>query len=504
MARARDPFRSLEAWLKQSTTPLFLVERGGTLRWFNAGCETLTGWTADEVRGEICSYTTAGDATTLAALAGALCPPPDLWSPSPEATDETREVAAFVPTRAGDTAPRRIRFLPLNGDAGAADGQPTAILGVILPWREPAGGALVADDWHAELAALRSQLRQRHAPAMLVSRSHATRRLRGQIEIASPLQCHLLLTGEPGAGKEHVARTIHLAGPAKSQWFVPLECGRTPAEELRRVLTRLLERHEAPSMAARSPMPGTVYLDEVDRLPRDLQEQIVVSSMLPVAERPRLRFMGATSLAPDSLVDDERLRSDFCDLLSPLVLAIPPLRERHDDIIPLAQHFLEDLNRGREQQVSGFRPEVIEQFAEYRWPGNLDELSRVIREAREKCVQEGVAWIDANHLPFRFRTGLGAQRTPAPREPFGPIRLDEVLADCEKELLQRALRETRHNLSRAAELLGINRPRLYRRLEQLGLPTGDASAKSTTSGATERERNAESAADPTTAQSGEG
>lgn len=489
MARARDPFRSLEAWLMQSTSPLFLVERGGTLRWFNAGCEALTGWTADEVRGETCSYTTAGDATTLAALAGALCPPPEMWSPSSDSDGETREVASFVPTRAGETLPRRIRFLPLNGHTATKDGQPEAILGAVLPWRQPEGPALVTDDWHAELAAVRSQLRQRHAPAMLVCRSNATRRLRGQIDVASPLQCHLLLTGEPGAGKEHVARTIHLAGPAKSQWFVPLECGRTPAEELRRVLTRLLERHEAPSMAARSPMPGTVYLDEVDRLPRDLQEQIVASWLLPVAERPRLRFMGATSVEPGCLVDDDRLRSDFHDLLSPLVLEVPPLRERQEDILLLAQHFLEDLNRGRELQVSGFRPAVAEHFAEYRWPGNLDELSRVVREARDKCIEEGSTWIDSNHLPFRFRTGLGAQRTPAPREPFGPIRLDDVLADCEKELLQRALRETRHNLSRAADLLGINRPRLYRRLEQLGLPTGDPSAKAPLSAGTESERN---------------
>ncbi len=311
------------------------------------------------------------------------------------------------------------------------------------------------------------------------------------------------LAADGGAGSRQGARRPDdpPGGPAKSQWFVPLECGRTPAEELRRVLTRLLERHEAPSMAARSPMPGTVYLDEVDRLPRDLQEQIVASWLLPVAERPRLRFMGATSVEPGCLVDDDRLRSDFHDLLSPLVLEVPPLRERQEDILLLAQHFLEDLNRGRELQVSGFRPAVAEQFAEYRWPGNLDELSRVVREARDKCIEEGSTWIDSNHLPFRFRTGLGAQRTPAPREPFGPIRLDDVLADCEKELLQRALRETRHNLSRAADLLGINRPRLYRRLEQLGLPTGDPSAKAPSSAGTESERNP-ARQSPTTTEEG--
>jgi DNA-binding NtrC family response regulator len=374
-----------------------------------------------------------------------------------------------VPTRTGETAARRIRFHPLEGEAGSGVETPAAMLGMILPWREPEGRALVGDEWHAELAAIRHSMRQRHAPAMLVCRSEATRRLRGQIDIASPLACHLLLVGEAGVGKEHVARTVHLSGPAKSQWFVPLECSRTPAEELRRVLTRLLERHESPTLAARSPMPGTVFLDEVDRLPRDLQEQIVSSLRLPMAERPQLRFMGSTTIAPDRLVGDERLRGDFCDLISPLVLEIPPLRARRDDVLPLAQHFLEDLNRGRERQVSGFRPGVVEQFSEYRWPGNLDELSLVVREAREKCVEALSAWIEVEHLPFRFRTGLGSQRTSPPVEPFGPIRLDDVLADCEKELLQRALAETRNNLSRAAELLGINRPRLYRRLEQLGL-----------------------------------
>lgn len=464
MARARDPFRSLETWLRQSPTPLYLVERGGAVRWFNVGCEALTGWKAEEIVGEICAYTTAGDATTLAALTGALCPAPDIWT-----TGEGREVAAFVPTRTGETVPRRIRFHPLEGDSSNGTESPAALLGMILPWREPEGRALVTDEWHAELAAIRHEMRQRHAPSMLVCRSEATRRLRGQIEIASPLPSHLLLIGEPGVGKEHVARTIHLAGPARSQWFVPLECGRTPADELRRVLTRLLERHESPSLAARSPLPGTVFLEDVDRLPRDLQEQIVVSLLLPAAERPQLRFMGATTVEPDLLVADDRLRSDFFDLISPLMLEIPPLRARRDDVLPLAQHFLEDLNRGREPQIAGFQPGVVEQFSEYRWPGNLDELALVVRESRGTCVAAHSAWIDVEHLPFRFRTGLGSQRTSPPREPFGPIRLDDVLADCEKELLQRALAETRNNLSRAAELLGINRPRLYRRLEQLGL-----------------------------------
>lgn len=466
MPRSRDPFRLLENWLRESRTPMFVVERGGALRWFNAGCEQLTGRVSDEVRGEICVHSTAADVTTLAALLGALSPPPDLWTLTGQDAREGRDVAAYIPHRSGEITARRIRFVPLEDGGTEPSLSPAAVLGVILPWREPEAGVTQAEDWHAELAAARADLRRRHALSMLVCRSPATRRLLGQIELARPLDCHLLLVGEPGVGKEHIARTIHFSGPAKGQWFVPLECGLSPAEELRRVLTRLLERHETPATAARAPLPGTVFLDEVDRLPRDLQEQIVVSLSLPEPERPRLRFMGATYIPLAELVADDRLRPDFRDLISPLVLDVPPLRERRDDIPLLAQHFLEDLNRGRSEQSSGFAKAVLEQFAEYGWPGNVDELSRVVREAREAASGP---WIDTSHLPFRFRTGLGSQRTPPPREPFGPIRMDEILARCEKELIERALTETRQNLSRAAELLGINRPRLYRRMEQLGL-----------------------------------
>ena len=153
---------------------------------------------------------------------------------------------------------------------------------------------------------------------------------------------------------------------------------------------------------------------------------------------------------------------------SAITVSIPPLRDRSDDFQPLAQHFLERHNQTADFQVGGLASESWTALGQYGWPGNLDELNTVIREAAEAAAERRSAVIQPPDLPFAFRTGVDAQRTGGPLEqPIEP--LEEVMERVEREHLGQAMRRSRGNKAEAARLLGLTRPRLYRRLQQLGM-----------------------------------
>jgi DNA-binding NtrC family response regulator len=321
-----------------------------------------------------------------------------------------------------------------------------------------------ADELHSELAALRLFLIRRFGVKSLVCRSDAMLRVAEQFAIARATGSPILIWGESGSGKEHLARAIHYESPRRTRAFVPLDCLILSALELGQMLKRLLFPDEDASPWALE--PGTLFLANVDALPRDAQ-QIVAHAFRSANPRTReLRLMASTTCEPTHLADDkDRLRADFFHLLTPFCIGIPPLRHRMGDLRLLAQYLLEELNRGDARQLNGFGDDVWEKFEEYNWPGNVGELLAVIREARAACNEP---LIRAKDLPFRLRSGLDAQSIgPQRRPPVAP--LEPLLAQTEREQIERALAQSRHNKSRAAQLLGMTRPRLYRRMEILGI-----------------------------------
>jgi DNA-binding NtrC family response regulator len=366
--------------------------------------------------------------------------------------------------RDGETLSRLLRFVPLKDAAGNVD----SILGVVTLLERPsrAAHASSAQQLHAELAALRISLRQRFGIRNFVGRDRSMIRVFEQIRLARQSDVSVFLHGEQGTGKEHVARLIHYEGETRARSFVPLDCRRLPATQLKETLQRLLHRDPEAASAIPAFQPGTLYLAEVDQLPRDLQGEIAESfAAAPPDGRPALRLMSSSSVDLQQAVDEDRLLADLYYRLTSLTIELPPLRGRADDLQPLAQHFLERLNLGSDRQVSGVDEQIWEQFREYNWPGNLDELAAVVEEARAACSG---SLVRANDLPFRFRTGLDAQSVGPVLAPK-PVPLEPLLAKVETEQIELALQQSRHNKSKAAELLGITRARLYRRMEQLGI-----------------------------------
>ena len=195
-------------------------------------------------------------------------------------------------------------------------------------------------------------------------------------------------------------------------------------------------------------------------LPRDLQERLAASLDTPV------RLLATTALDPKSALESEQLRPELYFALTTLVVRLQPLRERRDELPALAQHLLERANQRGGKQKTGFSPQALSALMAYDWPGNLRELARVIDHAHSVGDEPLVAVED---LPASIRGHLGGGFSPPPQP--NPIKpLDELLTEVERRLIETAFRQARGNKSRAAELLGISRPRLYRRIKELNLP----------------------------------
>lgn len=510
MAKRSRRKPKLERLLNAVSTPLFLLSGRREVGFFNAGCEHLTGWPADDVLSLVCDYTSGGEYNSLEALTESLCPPPEVFS------GETLSVLSQVARRTGEPIPRMLYFYPLRDDSGTV----VSVLGVMSPppERTAAEKPNPARQLHSELASLRNDLRRRFGVNSFVCQSGAMTRVLRQIQLAGTSN-FALIQGEPGTGKEHVARLIHYASAVRQRSFVPLDCRQTTALELKQVLRRVLssarddpEQEYFDHFALK---PGTIYLKNVESLPRDLQQVIVESHETrslhaagPSAKQPDgsglqarptavdhrpadqagfqpdqrdsqagqstsetadLKWIAATTGCLHTLAESEVFRPDFYYLFTTFVVELPPLRERDEDLAPLAQAILEELNRDDEKQVGGFSDGVWKKFQEYNWPANVDELTAVIEEARRAC---GDSLIRPEDLPFRFRTGLDAQAVGPPVQ-AKPTPLEPLLARVEREQIEIALTESKYNKSKAAQWLGITRARLYRRMEALGVQDRD-------------------------------
>lgn len=442
--------RRLEVWLKDTDQALFVLNAQRRLVFFNRGSERLTGWSASDLLGQKCDYASEADANSTGALLAALAPPPDAWS------GLQQQVPIHIPGKTGSPQPRIVHYFPL----ASTERDVKAILGIIVdvPETLPTGPIPASQRLHAELAALRQSVRKRYGDGTLIGHSPSLQRAFEQVRIAQSSSTTVLFVGEPGVGKQHLARVVHYHSSAGKKPFVPLSC-HTTSTDVEQTLQRLREAQQTDSLQA-----GAIYLDQIDKAPPQFQ-QALLNWMSQIDETKSLRIMASSARPLLPLVDTEQFSKELYYRLTSLVIELPPLRERQEDLEPLAQYFLEELNRTSPNQVAGFSDEVWRQFRRYQWRGNAGELQQVVQEAREAC--DGTM-IKPEHLPFRFRTGVTAQSMePAQHQKIVP--LDGLLEQVERQQIERALAESRQNKARAAELLGITRPRLYRRMEQLGI-----------------------------------
>ncbi|HKE15200.1 MAG TPA: sigma 54-interacting transcriptional regulator [Kofleriaceae bacterium] len=289
-----------------------------------------------------------------------------------------------------------------------------------------------------------------------------------------------LLRGETGCGKEVVARALHAASARAGRPFVVVDCGALPAG----LVESALFGHERgaftgavsdASGAFRSADGGTIFLDEIGELPlalqpvllRALQEREVRPVGATGGVRVDVRVVAGTHRDLAALVAEGRFRDDLWYRLRVVEIDLPPLRERRDDVLPLAEHFLTRAalrsGRPRKRLTAGARVALLEHL----WPGNVRELEHAIEAATVYATDDEIL---AAHLPIHeaILRCRGRQRLKRPR-PRAQEGLREALDGLERERVLEVLREQGGNRSRAARALGISRGALLRRLTRYGV-----------------------------------
>jgi DNA-binding NtrC family response regulator len=456
----------LTKMLAAAAAPVYLLDERRRIIYCNPACAAWLGMPAEELIGTACAYSSSTEPSidAKATRVAGLCPPPEVFS-------GRRTAAAICYTRGdGCLVRRRAEFIPLADDADAwpgvlivADPQDLPTDAGASAAELPAGFSAEAADesllLHQRLQQFHHELRRHGQMDRLVGDSPAMARVRAQVQLVSAETATVLVSGPVGSGRQHVARAVHYARRgAEAGSLVPLSCALLGTELLRSTLLALLRRDGDEPRST-----DTLLLGDVHDLPAELQAEL--AGYLKGASSP-LRIV-STSIAPlDELAATNRFRADLAFALSTVVIHLPPLAQRREDVPLLAQAFLEELNARGAKQLRGFSPEALDQLAAYAWPGNIDELAAMIREAHAKA--EGHQVVPAD-LPQQIRLAAAAGRRS--RRGPQPIALEGFLATVERELISRALRLAKGNKTKAARLLSLTRPRLYRRMVQLGLET---------------------------------
>jgi two-component system response regulator HydG len=330
--------------------------------------------------------------------------------------------------------------------------------------------ALERRDLIEQNKALKKQLEDIRAKGQMIGASPAFRRMLTLVEQIADSSATILIQGESGAGKELVARTIHERSSRRAGPFVAVNCAALPETLLESELfgyekgafTGAAGRKEGRFELANG---GTLFLDEVADLSLVTQPKIL--RVLQEGEFERLgatrtiqvdvRIVSATNQDLAEMVKEKRFREDLYYRLNVITVRVPPLRERHEDVRVLAQHYLRVYAAKNGRKLEGFSNEALERLESYAWPGNVRELENLIERTVLLARKDR---IDAEDLPEEV---AGVKRPP--RDAILEL-VGTPLADIEQRLLDETLRITGGNKTQAAKLLGIDVRTVARKLER--------------------------------------
>src|SRR5262245_27410370 len=335
--------------------------------------------------------------------------------------------------------------------------------------------ALRQRDLETENRALRARVDRQQT---MVGDSPAMQQLRQQVEMAAPTNGRVLILGENGTGKELVARTIHQSSRRKSGPVVEVNCAAIP-EVL--IESELLGHVRWAFTGAVSDKPGrfeqanggTIFLDEIAdmslktqaKVLRVLQEQVMERVGGTQRIRVDVRVLAATNKDLPAEIKGGRFREDLYFRLNVIPIFVPPLRSRPADIPLLAEHFMALLSAEYGRRPKRLAPEAAARLQQYSWPGNVRELRNVV----ERVIIMGAAGdtITAQDLVFLGRDGMPEARPVID----SAIPLSAARDQFEKDYILQTLAAQQGNMSRTAEVLGVERSNLYKKLRAFGIPT---------------------------------
>ena len=306
----------------------------------------------------------------------------------------------------------------------------------------------------------------------MVGESVAMRALRKQIAVVAPTDGRVLISGESGAGKELVARAIHAQSRRAAAPFIEVNSAAIPEELIESELFGHVKGSFTGATAAKKGKfeladGATLFLDEVSDMSANVQAKVLrvleeqrfepVGSNTPI--NVDVRVIAATNKRLDEEIEKGTFRADLFFRLNVIPFEVPPLRERMEDLPLLIEHFNQRFANAYGRKPKKFDPEAIEMMQRYSWPGNVRELRNTI---------ERVVILHQDHrVSVRDLPAFGDAEPPASSYRFPSFK--EASDAYHREFIQRKLDESEGNISRAAELMGIDRSHLYRRMKALGI-----------------------------------
>jgi transcriptional regulator with GAF, ATPase, and Fis domain len=330
---------------------------------------------------------------------------------------------------------------------------------------------------------LKEELAARRGAPRIIGEDSRLRQVSQQLHRAAATDTTVLIEGESGTGKELFARALHALSPRADQPFVAINCAAIPDTLLE---TELFghEKGAFTGAAARKPgrfevaHRGTLFLDEIGELPLLLQAKILRALELKQFERVGgtqslhvdVRVVAATNRQLRQLVAERRFREDLYFRLSVFPIVVPPLRERGDDVLTLARHFIERYCRELNKKLLSFAPAALEELRAYPWPGNVRELQNCIERAVILCDGDT---IQTRHLNIAFKPAAVA----VPMSPWEqidlsgtlPEALHRVTAEVERRKIVAALAEHGGDRARAASALQIGYKALMHKIRDYGV-----------------------------------
>jgi DNA-binding NtrC family response regulator len=453
MAKTRKINNALTRILDQSSSIVYMISDELKLCYANEACATWTGVDLETLVGTNLIYTTEPleDATENAAKGLAITP--NLIA-TPQAIDSFAvEIFSYAKPKAKTR----------SASASAIYDHRGVLSGYLVVGSSKDGSLQEVNvresidlpaKLHSALALVRQQHQKRFDLKQLVGSSAESDRVRRQMQSATDSEGDVLIIGPEGSGREHLARTVFTSqfsdSPATPEseietQLVPLHCSITDPAQIQSTMKVLLKDRDR---------KATLLLIDVDKMDAGSQQEILGYLQLP--------GLSARMIATSStkLIDVE---SDFdqalASRLSTLTIELPPLAQRREDLPLLAQAILESKNDRQAKQFSGFSRQAIEMICEYDWPGNFGQLASTIEEAAASATGSIIEVADFSET---FQHSIKAQRFAAKDET--KIQMDEYLLEIESQLIDRAVTQAKGNKTKAAELLGISRAKLLRRL----------------------------------------
>ena len=329
-------------------------------------------------------------------------------------------------------------------------------------------------------ARMRAELDEHQHVDSLIGDSPSFRRVLQAIDSVRDSSATILLTGESGTGKEMVARAIHKHGNRADKPFVAVNCAAIPEGLLESEMFGHRKGAFTGAVADRvgrflQADKGTLFLDEVGDMPlalqakilRALQERVIEPVGDPRERKVDVRVIAATNKNLLEAVANKEFREDLYYRLNVFPIPLPALRERVEDIAPLARHFAHSLGATAGKRITGFSPDALQAMAEYNWPGNIRELQNCVERATIVATSQTIE--DSDLPPYLFTPQPNQHGAVPQLGPSVPPDLEAALAEVEKAYILAALQQANGVQAAAAQLIGISERSFWYRLKKLNI-----------------------------------